>query len=434
MNGERRFERTSEARGWSSLHLELAGRLSRRTFWRRAAVLGASAPLAGGLLRLAPDVAAQGTPAAAPTGDPILIGGVYNLTGGLASLDNPARDGSLLAVAELNAGGGLLGRPVELRVEDGKTDLTAVTNATRKLIEEDQVAALIGLTDTSYALPVADVAQDSGVPFLTVGATAPVITLAGDYVFMLPFGDNVQAAVGAEYAAEQGWQTCGLMLDNQMDFTKFLAAYFVDRFDDEDIGGEIVKEVSYATGDTDFSSQLTELKNLDPQPDFLYISSGPQEIGTIVKQARDLGIELPIVGGDGYDTPLLLELAGDAARNVFFATHQGVYGDEPAAEAFRAAFEAEYGNPPPSVFAALGYDGLLLMADAIGRAGDTEAAAIRDALAATQEFEGVTGTVTYEPGVRIPNKGCALIDVRDGRFNFMRNVTPNKIPPAEVQV
>jgi branched-chain amino acid transport system substrate-binding protein len=407
-------------------------RSNRRRFLAVGAALGV-APVSGQMLTPTGTAArSQATPAA-PAGDPILIGGVYNLTGGLSSLDNPARDGSLLAVAELNAAGGLLGRPVELVVEDGKTDLTAVTNATRKLIEEDQVVALVGLTDTSFAIPVADVAQDSAKPFLTVGATAPVITLAGDYVFMLPFGDNVQAAVGAEYAAAQGWTTCGLMLDDQMDFTKFLAAYFVDRFDDDDIGGQIIAEVTYATGDTDFSAQLTEIQNLDPQPQFLYISSGPQEIGTIVKQVRDLGIELPIVGGDGYDTPLLVELAGPAADGVVFATHQGVYGESPTADAFRAAFEGEYGTPPPSVFAALGYDGVLLMADAITRAGGTEPEAIRDALAATSGFEGITGTVTYEAGSRVPNKGCALIEVREGRFELIENVTPEVIPPAGIE-
>jgi branched-chain amino acid transport system substrate-binding protein len=406
----------------------LASRWHRRRFLSTAAAIGAAAPLAASA-QATPDA----SPAAAPTGDPIRIGAVYNLTGGLSSLDNPARDGSLLAVGELNAAGGVLGRPVELVVEDGRTDLTTVTNATRKLIEEDAVVAVIGLTDTSYAIPVANVAQESAIPFLTVGATAPIITLAGDYAFMLPFGDNVQAAVGAEYAAEQGWTTCGLMIDDQMDFTKFLAAYFVDRFDDEDIGGEIVAEVTYATGDTDFSAQLTELRNLSPQPDFLYISSGPQEIGTIVKQARDLGVDLPIVGGDGYDTPLLVELAGPAAEGVVFATHQGVYGESPTADAFRAAYEAEYGQPVPSVFAALGYDGLQLMADAISRAGGTEAAAIRDALAATQGFEGITGVVTYEEGSRVPNKGCALIEVQNGEFVLLRNVTPEKVPPAGIE-
>ncbi len=408
----------------------IEGRLSRREIVRYAAAVGVAAPMVAALLKLAPGSAAQGTPGAAPSGDSLRLGGVYNLTGGLASLDNPARDGSLLAVAEVNAAGGVLGRPVELVVEDGRSDPTAVANATRKLIEEDRVTTLLGLTDTTMALPVADLAQDASTVFLTVGATAPAITLAGDYVFMLPFGDNVQAAVGAEFAKERGWTTCGLMVDDQMDFTRFLAQYFVDRFDDEDIGGEIVAEVTYATGDTDFSAQLTELKNLNPQPDFLYISSGPSEIGTIVRQARDLGIELPILGGDGYDTPLLVELAGEASRNVFFATHQGVYGDEPAAEAFRGAFEAEYGNPPPSVFAALGYDGVKLMADAINRAGSAESEAIRDALASTQGFQGVTGTVTYAPGNRVPSKGCALIEVRDQRFTLLENVTPATVPPA----
>ncbi|MDQ3779657.1 MAG: ABC transporter substrate-binding protein, partial [Chloroflexota bacterium] len=167
-------------------------RSSRRQMIKRGAAIGFALPMAalvGGPSR----TLAQGSPVAAPSGDPILIGGVYNLTGGLASLDNPARDGSLLAVKEINAAGGVLGRPLELVVEDGRTDLTTVTNATRKLIEEDSVHALIGLTDTSYALPVADLAQDSGIPFLTVGATAPVITTTGDFIFMLPFGDNVQA-------------------------------------------------------------------------------------------------------------------------------------------------------------------------------------------------------------------------------------------------
>lgn len=407
-----------------------ATRLTRR----RMAALGLAVPVLAGSARIAPAAAQDATPgaspAAAPSGEPIVLGGVYNLTGGLASLDNPANSGSQMAVEEINAGGGVLGRPLEVRVEDGRTDLTAVTNATKKLIEEDGVTALVGLTDTSFALPVAADAQEASTVFLTVGATAPAITLAGDYVFMLPFGDNVQAAVGAEFARDRGWATCGLMLDDQMDFTKFLAEYFVARFTAEDIAGEIVAEVSYATGDTDFSAQITELQNLDPQPDFLYISSGPAEIGTIVKQVRDAGIELPIVGGDGYDTPLLVELAGDASRNVFFATHQGVYGDSPAADDFRAAYEERWGEPPPSVFAALGYDGVKLLADAIERAGSTESEAIRDALAATEGFEGITGVVTYEEGSRVPSKGCALIEVKDGVFTLLENVTPEIVPEA----
>lgn len=283
------------------------GRLNRRQIVRRAAALGVSAPMVAAMLRVAPGARAQG---AAPTGEPVLIGCPYNLTGGYASIDNPARDGSQLAAEELNAAGGILGRPVELRVYDGKSETTTITSITQRLVEEDKVIALVGLSDTTYMLAAGPVAQEAGIPFIDVAGTAPIITDIGDFIFMLPFGDNVQAAVAAEFAQEKGWKTCGLLLDEAMDYTKFLAAYFETRFTAEDIGGQIVNQRSYQMGDTDFSSQLTEFKNLNPQPDFLFISSNPGEIGTIVKQARDLGIELPILGGDGYDTPLLVELAG----------------------------------------------------------------------------------------------------------------------------
>jgi branched-chain amino acid transport system substrate-binding protein len=409
----------------------LAGRHDRRQIVRRAAALGVTAPLAAALLKIPGAAAQDASPeaAAAPSGDPIKIGSPYNLTGGYASIDNPAANGSRLAVKELNAAGGVLGRPLEIIIEDGKSDVPTITSVTKKLVEEDGVHVLAGLTDTSYMLAAGPVAQEAGLPFLDVGGTAPLITTVGDFVFMLPFGDNVQAAVAAEYANEQGWKTAALLFDEAMDYTKFLAKYFKDRFTMEDIGGQIVSELSYSMGDTDFSAQLTEFKNLDPQPDFLFISANPGEIGTIVKQARDLGLNMPIVGGDGYDTPLLAELAGPAS-DVFFTTHQGIYDQTPISEAFNTAYEAEYGNPPEAVFAALGYDGIKLMADAIERAGTIDGAAVRDALAATQGFEGVTGTISYEPGSRIPSKSVALIEVVDGENQLLEIVVPEVVPPA----
>ena len=406
------------------------GQYDRRAVIRRAMALGLAAPLVAAMLKAGPDAAAQdATPAAAPSGEPIKIGSPYNLTGGYASIDNPAANGSRLAVKEINAAGGVLGRPLEILVEDGKSDVPTITSVAKKLVEEDGVQVLVGLTDTSYMLAAGPVAQEAGLPFLDVGGTAPLITTVGDYIFMLPFGDNVQAAVAAEFAQEKGWKTAAILLDEAMDYTKFLAKYFKDRFTMEDIGGEIVSELSYSMGDTDFSAQLTEFKNLDPQPDFLFVSANPGEIGTIIKQARDLGLTMPIMGGDGYDTPLLAELAGPAS-DVFFTTHQGIYDATPLSEAFTAAYEAEYGNPPEAVFAALGYDGIRLMADAITRAGSTDGAAVRDALAATQGFEGVTGTISYEPGVRIPSKSVALIEVVDGENTLLEIVVPEVVPPA----
>jgi branched-chain amino acid transport system substrate-binding protein len=406
------------------------GHFDRRNILRRAMALGIAAPYLAAMLESAPAVAQEASPAAAPTGEPIKIGSPYNLTGGYASIDNPAANGSRLAVKELNAAGGVLGRPLEILVEDGKSDIPTITSVAKKLVEEDGVDVMVGLTDTSYMLAAGPVAQEAGIPFLDAGGTAPLIVTVGDYIFMLPFGDNVQAAVAAEYAGEQGWKTAALLVDQAMDYTKFLAKYFKDRFTMEDIGGQVVSELSYSMGDTDFSGQLTEFVNLDPQPDFLFISANPGEIGTIVRQARDLGLDLPIVGGDGYDTPLLAELGGDAATNIFFTTHQGIYDQTPISEAFNAAYEAEYGNPPEAVFAALGYDGIKLMADAIERAGSIDGAAVRDALAATQGFEGVTGTISYEPGSRIPSKSVALIKVEDGKNSLVGIVVPEVVPPA----
>src|SRR5215217_1872624 len=387
-----------------------AGRLSRREIMRRGLALGVSSSMIAAMV----SVAERGV-VSAQDGNEIVIGCPYNLTGDYASIDNPARDGSQLAADELNAADGILGKQIKLIVYDGKSDLTTITNIAKKLVEEDNVPVLVGLTDTSYMLAAGQVAQDNQRPFLDVGGTAPIITSIGDFIFMLPFGDNVQASAGAEFAQERGWKTCALLFDEAMDYTKFLAKYFKDRFGADDIKGQVVSELKYQIGDTDFSAQLTEFKNLNPQPDFLYVSSNPGEIGTIVKQARDFGLNQPILGGDGYDTPLLVELAGDTAHDVYFTTHQGIYGDDPAAVNFKTAYKTKTGKDPESVFAALGYDGIKLMADAITRAGSTDGPVVRDALAATKGFKGATGEISYEPGVRIPSKSVALVEIKDGK-------------------
>ena len=422
-------QRTSAGEALSNLFQgAMSGELSRRQILGRAAALGVSGSMLTALLRVAPGAGAQATPTV--SGDPVVIGCPYNLTGGYASIDNPARDGSLLAAMELNAGDGILGRPVELKVYDGKSETTTISSVVQRLIEEDEVPVLVGLTDTSFMLAGGQLAQDAGVPFLDVGGTAPIITSIGDYIFMLPFGDNVQAAAAAEFANEKGWKTCALLLDEAMDYTKFLAAYFDARFTADDIGGEIIAESTYSMGDTDFSGQLTDFANLDPQPDFLFISSNPGEIGTIIKQARDLGLEQPILGGDGYDTTLLVELAGDTAHDIYFTTHQGIFGDSPEGAAFLEAYEAEYGATPEVAFSALGYDGIKLMADAITRAGSLEGEAIRDALAATEGFKGATGEITYEEGERIPSKSVALVEIVDQVPTLIEIVVPETIPPA----
>lgn len=384
--------------------------------------------LGGGAAVAAASVSRNALGAALQEGnEPIKIGAPYNLNGALASIDNPARDGSLLAVKEINAAGGVLGRQIELIVYDGKSDLTTVTNITKQLIEEDDVVALVGLTDTSFMLAAGQIAQDSGRPFLDVGGTAPIITSVGDYIFMVPFGDNVQASAGAEFAVKQGWATAALLYDSANDYTNFLASYFKARFTADDLAGQILDESTYQPGDPEYSSQLTEFQNLNPQPAFLYVAAMPENIGSIVAQARDFGLEQPILGGDGYDTPLLVELAGDKSHDVYFTNHAGLLGGSPEGEAFVAAYQAEYNRAPESAFAALGYDGVRLMADAIGRAGSTDGAAIRDALQATQGFKGATGEISYQPGSRIPQKSVAIVEIVDEQQTLVEIVVPVKV-------
>ena len=239
-------------------------------------------------------------------------------------------------------------------------------------------------------------------------ARHPVITDVGDYIFMLPFGDNTQAAATAEFTyTKKGWKTATMLMDTEWDYTKFLSKYFIARY--TELGGKMLLEDTYKSGDKDFSAQLTKIKNLQPQPDFVFVSAIPDDIGTLIKQARDQGVTLPIVGGDGYDTPLLTEVAGpERSANVFFSTHLGVYGDDPTAAKFRDAFKKEYGQEAQSVFAALGYDGVNLVADGIKRAGSADHKAIRDALAVTKGWKGASGEITYPPGIRIPSKSVAL--------------------------
>jgi branched-chain amino acid transport system substrate-binding protein len=403
----------------------IAQRVSRREILRRGAALGMAAPMIAAMVTVTESTAVFAQDAAE-----IVIGCPYNLTGAYQSIDVPAKDGSLLAAKLLNANGGVLGKQLKLVVENGNSDLTTITNICKKMADEDKVVAFVGLTDTDYMRAGGQIAQERGIPFLDVGGTAPLITQIGDYIYMLPFGDNVQAAAGAEFANEKGWKTCAMLVDDAMTYTKFLAKYFKDRYTMDDIKGEVVKELSYQIGDSDFSGQITEFQGLDTQPDMFFVSSNPGEIGTIIKQFREAGIEQPILGGDGYDTPQLLELAGANARNVFFTTHQGVYGDAPESKAFSEAFKTEYGKIPDSVFSALGFDGINLMADAMTRAGDTNGEKVRDALGQTTGFKGATGDISYKDGSHIPDKSVALIEVKDGKFNLIKIVVPTKVPAA----
>ncbi len=362
--------------------------------------------------------------------EPVKIGAVYNLSGSQASLGRPSLNGSLLAVAQLNARGGLLGRRVELIAVDGESDPALIADETRRLVHVPGLSAITGLSDTTMVLAAAPIAEKARVVFLTSGATSPRVPIEfPNYYFMACFGDNTQAAAGAEYAVSAlGARTVYLLSDETMDYTVLLAKYFAERY--LQLGGQIVGEDTYSAGTTDFSAHIARLQGLSTPPDVIYVASGPDEIGSLVKQLREAGVDEPIVGGDGYDTPLLLEIAGAAAHDVYFTTHTLFDRAQatPLQTRFMDGYQARFGNPPESSFAGLGYDAVNLLAAAIELAGSAKQKVVADALEATRDFQGVTGTLSFAPAVHIPEKQVTIVRVQDGTLNLAAILTPQAVP------
>ncbi len=357
---------------------------------------------------------------------PILIGALYNLTGAMSSIDTPALKGALLAVKHLNAKGGISGRSVRLLSLDTKTDPEEAASAAHQLVTTGVVAG-IGYGDTTYVLAAAPVFQERGIPFLTSGATDPHLPeRVGSYMFLTAFGDDAQAYTIAEYLYHQkSARTAWVLTNEAVDFTRLLSEFFKERFKELAGPASIVREDSYTTADKNFSTQISNLQALSPSPDILFVSAIPEDAGVIVRKIRQGGILTIIASGDGFDTPLLIEVPGSAlADNIYFSTHQS--WENPAAEVqdFIGDYIREYGCPPDTAFAALGYDAVMLLARAMKRADSTDPEDIRKELAQEQGYQGVTGLIAYKNGSRVPHKSVAIIKVEEGQFHFVTTVIP----------
>jgi branched-chain amino acid transport system substrate-binding protein len=382
---------------------------------------GASAPAS------APASAGAGGSQAA--GGTIKIGGGFALTGDESALDLPAANGAKLAVKQINAAGGVNGSQIDFIVHDSQYKMDVTAQTAKQFVEQDKVPLMIGYTDTDSVIAAGPTFQTAKIPFITVGATSPKIpSQIGDMMFLACFGDNVQAAVGAEYSYKTFGKNAYFLWDKGVEYTTLLGSYFKSRF--TELGGTLALEDSYEDKATDFSAQITKIKALSPKPDFYYVAAMPYNIGPLVKQFRDAGITGPIVGGDGYDTPDLVKVAGAAADNTFFTTHALIdaTGGTAGIKKFITDYKAEYGNDPENAFAALGYDTVYLLVDAIKRAGSTDSAAVKTALEATKDFKGITGAITFSAGSHVPQKGVTVIAVKGGKFTLGAEVVPEKVP------
>ncbi|MBW1776168.1 MAG: ABC transporter substrate-binding protein [Deltaproteobacteria bacterium] len=348
--------------------------------------------------------------------DTIKLGGLYNLTGGMSSIDAPALNGAKLQAKLINEAGGVLGKNLEVIGIDTKTDQKAAATGAKKALAMGVVAGL-GYGDTTFVMAAAPLFQKKGVPFVTSGATHPMLPKwVGDYMFMVPFGDDDQSFAIAEYTVNKlGAKKVAVWTDNSMDFTKALSKFYKQRI--TELGGTIVLEDFFMMGDKDFSAQIARLKNADPAPEAVFVSAIPNEAGLTVKQIREAGLTLPIVSGDGFDTELVTTVPGDKlANDVYFSTHTYREDNRPEVLAFVKAYEKEYNRPPENAFAALGFDAVGLIADAIKRANSTDGKALRDALAATKGFKAVTGEISYTRPSGVPMKGVSIISVKNGKY------------------
>jgi len=349
--------------------------------------------------------------------EPIRVAALYALTGGLSSLDGPSLKGAELHVEQINKAGGVLGRPLELVVFDTRTDQQVTATAAQEAVSSNIVAGF-GQSDTTFVMAAAPTFQEAGIPFVTSGATHPMLPQwVGENMFMAAFGDDDQSYAIADY----GYDTMGLRrvyvwTDNSMDFTRALTKFFVERFVER--GGEIIDEDFFMMGDTDFSAQIARLEAVDPAPDAVFISAIPSEAGLTVRQIREAGITMPIVSGDGFDTQLVATVPGpDLANDVFFSSHTYLADDRPEVQAFIDDYTAMFGHPPENSFAPLGYDAIGLIANAIEQAGEAEPAAIRAALTATRDYPAVTGTISYTRETMVPPKPVSIISVQGAEFN-----------------
>jgi branched-chain amino acid transport system substrate-binding protein len=355
----------------------------------------------------------------AGTGE-IVIGEYGSLTGPEATFGQSTNEGIKLAIEEINAAGGVNGRKLKVLTEDDQSKPDEAASAVTKLISQNNVVAVLGEVASSNSLAAAPICQNNKVPMITPSSTNPSVTQKGDYIFRMCFLDDYQGQAMAKYVANDlGIKKVAVLIDSKSDYSTGLAGYFSEAF--KAAGGTIVATQSYAKGDSDFRSQLTTIKAAGPE--LIYVPGYYNDIGQIALQARDLGMQQPLGGGDGWESPKLIEIGGKALEGCFYSNHYFEGDPSPVVREFVEKYRKKFGATPGAL-AALAYDSARVLADAIKRAGSVEGPAIRDAIAATKDFPGVTGTINLGPDRNPQGKKLVIVEVRDGKLALKASVDP----------
>ena len=349
----------------------------------------------------------------------IKIGEFLSLTGKEATFGQTLHKGTSFAVEEVNAAGGVLGRQLELLTEDNQSKPGESATIVKKFISRDKVVAIVGELTSGRTLEAAPIAQNAKIPLISPGATAPEVTSRGDYIFRVCFMDTFQGAVMAKFARQSlELKRTAILSSVSSPQSVALAKVFRQRF--TEAGGTVALEQKFTDGDKDFRAQLTAIKAAKIEG--IYVPCYYTEAALICKQARDLGLDVPLFGIDGWESSEFLSIGGKAVDGGYFSTHYSAESKDPAVTRFNERFKQRWDIPSDAI-SALGYDSVMLLADAMKRAGTTEPARLRAAIAATKNFRGVTGVISLD-AQRNPTKSAVVLTVKDGKFQFVETVNP----------
>jgi len=370
----------------------------------------------------------------------IRIGEYGSLTGDKATFGQSTTRGIAMAIEEANAEGGVGGIPLRVFTEDDQGKPEEAATAVNKLIVQDHVITVLGEVASSNSLAGAPICQENKIPMITPASTNPDVTLVGDYIFRVCFIDPFQGTVMARFAYQSlGLRRVGILRDAKSDYSVGLARFFAEEF--QRLGGELSGDESYQQGDVDFKAPLTAL--ISRSPEGLFVPGYYTEVGLIARQARELGYQGPLMGGDGWDSPKMTEIGGTAIEGSYFSNHYSTDDPNPLVQNFIQKYKEKHGGAPDAM-AALGYDAARLLVQTLRRMQEENAeqfgtlpgtaadagqrtaraaalAALRDRLAAVSEFPGVTGVITLD-GDRNARKPAVVLQVKDGQYRFVERI------------
>ncbi|HHU49217.1 MAG TPA: ABC transporter substrate-binding protein [Clostridiales bacterium] len=344
----------------------------------------------------------------------IKLGVNYELSGAVATYGRSSVEGIELAIEEINSAGGIDGKEIELIKYDNKSDVAEATTLTTKLMTQDKVLAVMGPATSGAFMGTLPVAEQNKIPAVSGSATADEVTAdengVKEYAFRICFSDSYQGTGMANYALNNlNKSKAVIVMDSSSDYGKGLAENFIKTF--EAGGGVIVAQEAYMAGDTDFNSIITKVKGEDF--DVIFKPGYYEEAGLIIKQAREQGIDVPILGADGFDSPELVNLAGkEALNNVYFSNHYSSLDQDPVVQNFIKAFEKKY-DKQPDAFHALGYDLARFVVEGIKHAEKLDGQSVKAALEATTNFNGVTGNFSVDENHNAI-KALVVIELKDG--------------------